>query len=138
MTTLLVPIDGTPVANRAIAAACELADRMGGARLVLLNVQERLDRQFGRSSAAARQQLRAQGERALAQARDYLDRAGRPYDALVVYGRPAEVISRVAAERGCSRIVIGSRGLAGLARVLFGSVAKAVAEQADVPVTVVH
>jgi nucleotide-binding universal stress UspA family protein len=51
-------------------------------------------------------------------------------------GRPAEVISRIAALRGVDEIVVGTRGL-GRFRASLGSVAQELLRTADCPVVVV-
>lgn len=55
----------------------------------------------------------------------------------VLEGRPAEVIVEYAAEHDFDAIVMGSRGRTGVSRVLLGSVAGTVVQNATVPVTVV-
>lgn len=55
----------------------------------------------------------------------------------VLEGRPAEVIVEFAAEHDFDAIVMGSRGRTGVSRVLLGSVAGTVVQNATVPVTVV-
>ena len=56
----------------------------------------------------------------------------------IVWGHPAETISRFAGEQGVDLIVIGSHGRTGIKRVLLGSVSHAVAHQANCPVTIVR
>lgn len=57
---------------------------------------------------------------------------------LVRHGSPAEIIDSVALERGSELIVIGSRGLGTLAGAVLGSMARALARSAPVPVLVVR
>ena len=49
---------------------------------------------------------------------------------------PAVDIVRFAEENNCDQIIVGSRGLSGIARVLIGSVADEVVHKAHCPVTV--
>jgi len=63
--------------------------------------------------------------------------AGIEYDTELVWGRVPEVICRVAQERDCDLIVVGSRGLTGLKRLMLGSISNAVAAKAPCPVLVV-
>lgn len=53
-------------------------------------------------------------------------------------GRPAEEIIAQAEADAVSQIVMGSRGLSGVKRLLLGSVAETVVRRADVPVNVVR
>lgn len=57
---------------------------------------------------------------------------------LVRHGSPAPIIDSVALERASELIVIGSRGLGTLAGVVLGSMARALARSAPVPVLVVR
>ncbi|GIK87076.1 MAG: universal stress protein [Burkholderiales bacterium] len=140
MTKLLVPVDGSANAERAVAHAIATAKAMGGAEVVLLNVQERLDRWFahGLNSDAARAHLREAGEAASAGARKLLDASGCNYRFDIVFGHPAEVIARVASELGCDGIVMGTRGLGEMESVFLGSTSYKVVHMASVPVTLVR
>jgi nucleotide-binding universal stress UspA family protein len=51
--------------------------------------------------------------------------------------RVPEVICRIAQERDCDLIVVGSRGLTGFKRLMLGSISNAVAAKAPCPVLVV-
>jgi universal stress protein A len=53
---------------------------------------------------------------------------------LVADGLPAEEIVRVAEERGCDLIVMGTHGRTGLSRLVLGSVAAEVMRRAPCPV----
>jgi nucleotide-binding universal stress UspA family protein len=57
---------------------------------------------------------------------------------LVRHGPPAEAVESAALERGCELIVIGSRGLGTIAGAILGSVARALARTAPMPVLVVR
>ncbi len=51
--------------------------------------------------------------------------------AILKEGHPAHTIVTTAAEEGADMIVIGSRGLGGLKKVLLGSVSSAVIQEAE-------
>lgn len=53
-------------------------------------------------------------------------------------GRPAEEIVTAADADAIQQIVMGSRGLSGVKRLLLGSVAETVVRRADVPVNVIR
>ncbi len=112
---------------------------MVGTKLLLLNVQQELERRYvhGLQSQSARVHLRERGEEATAEARSLLDRRGCAYDVMIVFGRPAEVITQVAAEKRCSAIVMGTRGFGRLKQFFFGSTSDAVRRSASIPVTLV-
>ncbi len=52
-------------------------------------------------------------------------------------GHPSETVSRVASEGGFEMVVIGSRGLGGLKKLLLGSVSNAVAQSIEANVLIV-
>lgn len=57
-----------------------------------------------------------------------------PFDLVLVEGDPARQILRVASEKNCDLIVIGTHGRKGLTRMLMGSVAEEVVRNAECPV----
>lgn len=140
MKTFLVPVDGSPNADRAVSHAIEMVQAMKAAKLLLLNVQEQLERWYehGLNSEASLRHLREQGEAQSARARKLLDQGGCAYDFLVMFGAPAEVIARVAKEHNCTGIIMGTRGLGEIESLLLGSTSFKVAHLTEVPVTLVR
>lgn len=139
MKSLLVPVDGSPNADRAVSFAIRLAKAIQGMKVVVLNVQEQLERwyQHGLASDASREHLKQQGQAQAAAARRLLDQSGCDYEFLIVFGKPAETIVQVARDHGCSGIVMGTRGLGDLESVFLGSTSFKVVQLSDVPVTLV-
>ncbi len=139
MRKLMVPIDGSANANRAVAHAISLARLIPDTKIVLVNVQDRLDRWYahGLNSEVARQHLRELGEQAGAEARKLLDAAGCSYDFHIAFGPPAEVIARFARDEKCMAIVTGTRGLGELESAFLGSTSYKLLHLSDLPVTLV-
>jgi len=139
MKSLLVPVDGSPNADRAVSFAIRLAKAIQGMKVVVLNVQEQLERwyQHGLASDASREHLKQQGQAQAAAARRLLDESGCSYEFLIMFGKPAETIVQVAKDHGCSGIVLGTRGLGDLESVFLGSTSFKVVQLAEVPVTLV-
>ncbi len=139
MMKLLVPVDGSPVANRAVELAIKQARRAGDVKILLLNVQQGLEHwhKQGLLSDESRQELRQHGEAQAAAARAMLDKSGVLYDFSIVFGHPADVIARVAGEHHCEGIVMGTRGLGDVENLMLGSTAYKVIQIAEVPVTLV-
>ena len=137
MRKILVAVDGSVMADRAVVHAAGLARDIPGAHVLLLNVQPVLEhpRSGGLLNAEVRTELQALGEQAARQARTLLDEAGVVYEFDVVFGHPAEVIARVAREKACTEIVIGTRGFGDFQSGLMGSTAHRVIELSDLPVT---
>lgn len=77
---------------------------------------------------------REEGEAALASARDLLAAAGMLAEHRILVGDVAQTIARVAKEKGCAQIVMGTRGLGAVSGMLLGSVAAKVLHIAEVPV----
>jgi K+-sensing histidine kinase KdpD len=80
---------------------------------------------------------RSAGERALRDAKSLLDRHSFQHTSAVVFGAPAEAIVRNAAERGCTKIVMGSRRAGTIANIVGRSVSGRVVRLSHVPVTIV-
>jgi YjbE family integral membrane protein len=76
-------------------------------------------------------------EQALAPARALLDAAGLKYQEHRLVGDPAQSISDAAQTHGCDLVVMGTRGMGGVAAGLIGSVAQATVAQCNVPVLLV-
>jgi nucleotide-binding universal stress UspA family protein len=140
MKKILVPVDGSEHALRAIDAL--IGEMSGGSapELHLLNVQHSLTGDIGRF--LDHQQIsgfhREEGLKALEVARQKLDAAGMPYAVHISVGEPAEIIVQYAQEKGCDEIVMGARGHDLIATLLMGSVARAVSDRAGIPVRVVE
>lgn len=139
MKSLLVAVDGSPYADRAVAFAIKMAKAVQGMKVILLNVQEQLERwyQHGLASDSSREHLKQQGQAQAAAARKLLDESGCSYDFLIMFGKPAETIVQVAKDQGCSGIVLGTRGLSDLESVFIGSTSFKVVQLSDLPVTLV-
>ena len=104
------------VLNAPTAAAAP--DAMGGADLVI-------------------EMIEREGQELLAQTAARVQRAGVACRTFCGWGNAAETILRVATEEQCDLIIVGSRGLSGLKRLMLGSVGNAVAAKAVQPVLVV-
>ncbi|MDH5264633.1 MAG: universal stress protein [Betaproteobacteria bacterium] len=139
MRKLLVPVDGSPVANRAVAYAIGLARCVADTRIVLLNVQQNVEHWHKRGllDEESMKELRQQGEQESREARAALDAAGALYDFHIAFGHPAEVIVRMAREERCEGVVMGTRGLGDVETLILGSTAYKVIQLAQVPVTLV-
>ncbi|TCO83027.1 nucleotide-binding universal stress UspA family protein [Plasticicumulans lactativorans] len=140
MLKILLPIDGSAHAGRAVEHVLQRRAELGAFDLHLLNVQLPLESGhaklfFGPDEIAAYQ--REQGLDALRAARERLDAAGVPYTFHVVVGHAGETIARFAREQACDQIVMGSHGRSALTHLVLGSVASDVIRLADVPVTLV-
>jgi nucleotide-binding universal stress UspA family protein len=135
--SILVAVDGSQAATRALEEAVALARRDHG-RLTLIGVVPRL-RRFGwplfvpyPSDAELARETREVVERAEA-----LVPPDIPVSTVVRMGPVAKAILHRAAQGEHDLIVVGSRGLAPVASALLGGVSAAVVARSAVPVLVV-
>ncbi len=141
--SILVPLDGSTLAEQALAPASRLAERFGGELLLLRVVTPERARpglphltpRPGSFSAVAARPLMAEAEAYLAGLE--LPVPNIPVRRQVLNGAPPELIVATAAEQGIDLIVMSTHGRAGLLRLLYGSVAEAVLRGASVPVLLV-
>jgi nucleotide-binding universal stress UspA family protein len=128
----LVAIDGSDHAQRAVTEAADLAGRMSGALLHLVNIQPWLSKEAAETGLAERGWLASAQARALLAAKDL------PWRLEIAMGQTAEHIVASAKRLGCRHIVIGSRGLGAAENLLIGSVAYKVIHLSPVSVLVVR
>jgi nucleotide-binding universal stress UspA family protein len=137
---IVVPLDGSPLAEQSVTHAVAQAERFD-AEIVLLKVLQPLPEATYSSPAAVKT-----AEKMSAQlARDYLERVANgirhqdiTVDVALLEGRPYGEIVRYAAEPDVDMIVISTRGHSGWSRWLLGSVADRVVRGATVPVLLVQ
>jgi len=134
VAAIVVGFDGSPHAAHALAWACGTATATHLPLRVVTAVEARL--------LPATSIVRPPTEEDMKAAQEEVDRllAGRqeaPVDCTVVAvaGQPAAVLPDEA--EGADQLVVGSRGLGGLSRLLIGSVSSQVVHHARCPVTVV-
>jgi nucleotide-binding universal stress UspA family protein len=138
---VLVPLDGSPLADDALVEALETYD----CPVTVLNVVTPLD--AGMSEGGVLEPGAERQADARERAEDLIERAerraaeeGREIDALVETGDPADTILDVVAELDVDHVVMGGHGgeRNELARRLLGTVATSVVSEAPVSVTVVR
>ena len=139
---LLVGVDGSENALRAVRYAARLARENGPVAIHLVTAHEE-PVLYGEIAVyvSAEKVLECQrriSETWLAEAERALQEAGVPYSKEILAGHVPSVIARRADELRCDGIVLGSRGMTAMGNLLLGSVASKVAHIAHVPVTLVH
>ncbi len=138
---VLVAVDGSPSAERAVRYVARLASEVPRIVVDLVHVQRPLS--VGGTLTVPREQLiehwAAPGaQAAFAQAEAILAPSGCTVEQHVEGGEPAERISAVARAQRSDLIVMGARGLGRVGALVLGSVSDAVLRSAIVPVTMVH
>ena len=139
---IVVPVDGSAAANRAVAEALSLVADKPEAEIILVNAQnlQTLDLSdiSGVMTIEVDRRLAARQSRiALRKAINLCRKAQVSFVTRAEIGSPAETIDRVAREVGADHIVMGTRGLGRLGNLFLGSVATQVVRLARVPVTLV-
>lgn len=138
---ILIPVDGTDVAIRAVQYAISSRDRLKELpQFMLLNVQWKIA--SGNVKLFISQQTlddyyREQGMEALSAPRAALDAAGVPYSYHISIGTPAEAIVQYAAENGVDEIWLAAPEHKSISTLLLGSVVNKVLHLAPMPVLLV-
>jgi nucleotide-binding universal stress UspA family protein len=139
MKRLLVPLDGSPLAESILAVAEEWAkEKEEEAELSLLRAVLVHHLPGGDDTEA---QVRAVGEAEayLAGVADRLQRRGlKQIRWAVWYDEPAAAITQAVARNGVDLITMATHGRGGLSRLVLGSVAEAVVRSVRVPVLLIR
>ena len=140
---ILIPTDGSPVANRAAKACIALARRLGAKVTAYSSIEalrpmyiegyvftrKQLDGFEARAREAGQKRLDAMGKLARA--------AGVPFTTLVATAlSPYEGIIAAAKKRKCDVIFMASHGRRGLSKLILGSVTQKVLSHSRIPVVV--
>ncbi|MEA3336639.1 MAG: universal stress protein [Chloroflexota bacterium] len=145
---ILVPLDGSPVSERALPAALTLAKKFES-QIFLLRVLDipsptppisHPEETMGWIGwvQEARQQAHQEAQSYLEALQGELDRQGFKTRILLRDRAPAEDILDVVSAEAIDLIVISSHGRGGLARWMFGSVAEKVVRHSPCPVLVIR
>ena len=134
---LLVPIDGSDHALRALAHVIKRVASHPQLQIYVLNVQLPLPRSLFVSRSMIADYHEAKSNEDLARALRMLQRNALKAEIMVCVGEPGETIAKMARQKHCGEIVLGSRGLGNLKSLVLGSVTTKVIHAARVPVTVV-
>lgn len=135
---ILVPLDGSELAEQAINHALNILDEHG--ELTFLQV---VDAQSGLSGydESRREHIK---EEMIESAKAYLDRIGKPCresgiqtHLIVRAGKPADVIIDVAQQSRVAAIAMSTHGRTGISRWRFGSVTQKVLSATPCPIFII-
>lgn len=136
---ILVPLDGSARAERALPVAAHIAKSRGSTVVLLRVVSELADVGGYMIPSVATDQSVI--EREEFEARDYLSAMsknsalqGVKVETMVEFGLPAQVILDTIKTDAIDGIIIGSHGRTGLSRWVLGSVAQPIVRHSSVPV----
>lgn len=140
METILLAVDGSAHAGRAVQYAARLGRLLRDIEVVILNVQPSIhDWQM---HGVTREHIAKHHADA---ARQTLDQAEAPLQAAGIRAQrevrhaedPGAMIVQVAREKGATMIVMGSRGMGAIASLALGSAAQKVIHLSAVPVLII-
>ncbi len=132
---ILVPLDGSAHATRALQEAVKIA-KMTQGKITLINVYP-----SGRSVISSTKQqfseiLQNEGKTALAEGKKLVESLGLEAETLLVDGDAIGQITKTANEGGFDLIVMGARGLGTLSELVLGSISHGVIKNAKCPVLI--
>ena len=144
---ILIPTDGSELAEHAVTNGLSLAKSVG-AKVTVIIVEDPFDwlsvpetrasqRQALDKLAKHNEQVEKHITSALNRAADAAKQAGVPCDTVrVANARPYQAIIAAASDRGCDLIAMTSHGRGGLSAVVLGSVTNKVLTHTKTPVLV--
>lgn len=138
---VLVPLDGSPLADDALVHALDVFD----CRITVLNVVTPLDVDMSEGGIlepdeARLEEARTRADQLIDRVRHRAAATDRSVETAVETGEPAETILAYIDTTGVDHVVMGSHGgpKTGALRRLLGTVTTAVVGESPVPVTVVR
>jgi nucleotide-binding universal stress UspA family protein len=139
MYRILVPVDGSDEALRALEHAVRVARLIGEAEIHLINVQPPISGSVGTfvGNENVARFHQEESDNALAAARKLLEREGMAGHETVRIGSASQQIADHAKEIPCDQIVMGTRGLGAIGSLVLGSIATQVVHLTEVPVTLI-
>ncbi|RDB44105.1 universal stress protein [Halomonas sp. DQ26W] len=143
--TILVPVDGSESAKKALSVACQLANQ-ADATLHILHIPEELSHEttlvwgIGAIAVEASRQERDDiGQQVVEKAAQAArDKGVTKIETAIGRGDPARTIVSEAKARGVEAIIMGSRGLSDLRGLVVGSVSHKVGHVAECTVITVR
>ncbi|PMR75497.1 universal stress protein [Billgrantia endophytica] len=143
--TILVPVDGSEGAKKALSVACLLANQ-ADATLHILHIPEELSHEttlvWGIGAIAieaSRSEREGIGQQVVEKAAEAAREQGiTKIETIIGHGDPARTIVSEAKKRGVEAIVLGSRGLSDLKGFVVGSVSHKVGHAATCSVITVR
>jgi nucleotide-binding universal stress UspA family protein len=135
---LLVPLDGSELAERALPHATTLARQFGSTLHILRVVPPLPALAHGHILVDVEQALAAEAQSYLESVQARLSAEGCPAEIAYRIGSPADEIIAYAAENDIRLIVMHTHGRSGISRWVYGSVAHRILQGAECPVLLVR
>ena len=139
---ILVAVDGSPFAERALAQAVDLSKKYDS-QLTVVHVVLRRFYAVTPSEAGVLattvfvKEMESEGKKIIAKSEEFVKASGVAYKCKLLQGVPADEIVRLAQSEKVDLIVLGSRGLTEVRAFLLGSVSDKVTHHAKCPILIV-
>jgi len=137
---ILVPLDGSELAECVLPHVKDIAAGCGGGQVVLLRVVEPLPAET--PPAVDFEAVQRSGQKAaeeyLAKIKAQLSKEGLNVEGKVITGRAADAIADFAQREKVDLVVIATHGRTGISRWVFGSVADRLIRSSPAPVLVIR
>jgi nucleotide-binding universal stress UspA family protein len=137
---ILIPTDGSELAEHGVAHGLALAKSLGAKASVIFVLEplsEMTGPHFLQALATYIELRKEQAKSVLDRAANAAKEAGVPCETIQVEnGQPYQAIIAAAKDKGCDLIVMSSHGRSGLSMLLIGSVTNKVLTHAKTPVLV--
>ena len=141
---IMVPVDDSKTALRALEEACHVAQAVG-ASVYAVHVVDLAQFNWGTAefgdSLALRRAVEEAGEKVLAHTSGILNAGKVPHETAILESggdKIADLLLDAASEQQVDLIVMGTHGFSGLLHLLLGSVAEGVVRKSPVPVLLVR
>ena len=137
---ILVPTDGSPEGERAVAHALDVAANHGAAvhTLYVVDTASYAGMPMESSWEGVDELLRSDAREAVKRVEQIAATTSVDVETAVVDGSPSREIIRYAEANDCDLIVMGTHGRGGIDRLLLGSVAEKVVRGSPIPVLTVR
>ncbi len=141
---ILVPLDGSTIAECTLAHLKEIVSGCGPSQVVLLEAVEPLTNEaiqylshVGRDPFEAEEQNRTEARDYLEDVKKRLQENGLDSETVIVDGHPEKTILEYAADNKVDLIIMSTHGRSGPSRWFWGAVADRVVHDSSVPVLLV-
>lgn len=140
---ILIPLDGSDPSWQAFEYALEIGRKFNSNLVVVHVIQPFYDASFlaipldSSVFTEQLQELKQEAEMILNRAVEKAGNYPATIEKIIDNGHPSERILSMSKEKKCDAIVIGSRGLSGIAEFVLGSVSSNIAHYAKIPVLII-
>lgn len=139
---ILVAVDGSQAAERALESAIDLAKKYGGKLIILHVVLQKLYAVTPTEAGVLTptvfvSETQAEGQSIIKKAEEHASSMGVDYECKMVQGIPADEIIKSVQTEKADLVILGSRGLNEVRSFLFGSVSDRVSHRVKCPTLIV-